>query len=332
MSSVSFSSVSSQANVDNLLKDLECPVSLELYEDPVQLDCSHSLSRKSAEGIYGKMKGNIVERPGRCPSGCANVKSYKDNIALRNIVDAIRKNGEALSLIPKRLAYNEYPGDRTEFRSFGNWRVLKDANDISRVRHCALMGDRKSFVQFVFIYGHENNTLSVLIDCFAVNEKKEIAIAFFRRLDPSIGVLDSEKTTFLVKTDKGLDWAFAFLTENNTFQPDCKLPLLTRFFQEKKWRHIEEELNLIRPRTPRGPSLLPPALPSNLPPALPLTLPPSLSQAPTKVASLARSMEGKLQLTPPRQSAFEQKNPPAYELKAVKTERKGYVSNMQVEG
>lgn len=359
MSSVSLLSSSAQSNIENFLKELEDPIDLEMMRDPVLLNCQHSLSRVNAEKMYGKMSGMKVDRPGNCPFRChIPVTSYVANLALNNVIIAFQKNAEVISLAPQHIADEPlpvipFPGKSAKFYRSNRWTAVKDDKNVALVRQMVLdSGTGGSFVKKITLFGHLNDSVSVLIESPVAKRLADQVDHYYAQLDSGIGTFDRQAKTFLVKSARGLNWAHAFLTENNTFSEECNLlPFVSRLLQEKKWRHIEQEMNALQApaASPRpvasAPSLPPPYTSSDLPPpytpsALQLPTAPPLPSSPPplplspvpafkpmppstpkRVAELAKAMEGKLSLTPPLSKAPEQKAPPVYELK--RPEQKG---------
>ncbi|XP_064409030.1 E3 ubiquitin-protein ligase TRIM52-like [Latimeria chalumnae] len=75
------------AFMETVSSDLCCSICLDLYTDPVMLDCSHSFCRACISQIMWKTKGNLS-----CPH-CRQVffhTSLKPNLALANIVESFK--------------------------------------------------------------------------------------------------------------------------------------------------------------------------------------------------------------------------------------------------
>ncbi|XP_005998184.1 E3 ubiquitin-protein ligase TRIM39-like [Latimeria chalumnae] len=97
------------AQVETLGSELKCPICLELFNDPVILDCSHSFCRTCISHVSGDWRGNLP-----CPHCRQTVSrtSLRPNRGLANIVEKYRTID--LNAVTVQQGRKRHQGDENE--------------------------------------------------------------------------------------------------------------------------------------------------------------------------------------------------------------------------
>lgn len=253
---------SAQQNLENLKINMQDSVSLEDFDNPMVLTgCGHSFSLSTIQTLLA----NVKHGKGSCPTCRSPIIGYVPNHSLRQVQEVATP---VLPLVAKQIAEGAlpdlpFPGEPTAFMRGRAWNTYHDDENISLIRKISIMPRRlPSLLGHVNIYGDSQDNVSIVINF--VDIKKETFKNYFSRL----GLINVDYADYscTATQPRELDWALRFLTENNTFDPKCNLPLITELLRKKHWRHVEQEMNVV-PKSVHSEDL-PPPYEDKVPPAL----------------------------------------------------------------
>lgn len=187
MSAAAAASKSSNYDVENFLKALECPVNLDLLTDAVSLSpCMHKVNAAAAKAIYGQMISNeagVKERK-PCIICKQTVTAYYEDHFTRGIV-ALLMGSKQLELIPQVSAkiqadFKEmnagdipFPGKPAKFECVsGKWESYNSGADLERCMEfqCITTIENSLFKSFS-ILGYKDGSVSIFIRFNYVTEK-----------------------------------------------------------------------------------------------------------------------------------------------------------------
>lgn len=299
--------LSSPQQVANLLKEMEDPITLTTFDNPVTLNCGHNLSLGSAKDIFGIMQKTLqVERPGGCPICRQRIVSYAPNCALRNLIAQIQEGAATvLPLVAQQMAEQPlpvlpFPGIEAKFVCSLGWKARTNDLDISLIRKMVFNSVVcNSFLNRVIVYGDLNDNVSIVFECNKYRVMSDAFKDYFSKL--GLSNVDYLKLSCSVSRPHELNWALHFLMANNKFSDEPETAFLQRLLTEKKWRHVEQEMNMTQPLSSSSSSSSASATPPSLPSPRPHLPQPSASPPP-----LPKAM-ARLTITPPVDPHFQER-------------------------
>lgn len=228
-------------NMEDSLRQIQDLFTLNPLRNAVALvPCGDSLSKDTAQHLYGHAKEMGVERPGECIACNRQVFSYVPNKTLRNIELLSRQillesslfQPNVLTQASKRLPKLPFPGKGAHFDCLYPWGLLaSEPNGFVQNSITFQSFTPDAFLTKASVYEDRDGCLFASVTCQGTH------IQTFRTYLMNLGVMkDCEcfRGVFYARLPHELDWLLHFLTQHNTFSDRHAHALLIYLLKTKK--------------------------------------------------------------------------------------------------
>lgn len=242
----------------NCRKDLECSISMELFQAPViALDCGHSFSQHSAITMFGAREERVIkgipplkDKMKTCPVCSTSVMTYIDNLTLAHMAHCIQRiQKSAIYLLPVRgmevvrmrpeIFTTAFPGKYADFVCSTPWG--KNCFSAPDGRSMIFKSTQKGSLLFAFIItGRANGSVMMEFSCLGeFNEQRFLNYLFNTKV-----ITRKERETihhFQATTPCKLTDLVNIFEMQNKEHPEA-LRFLKRLIEMGDWRSVEEEI------------------------------------------------------------------------------------------